>query len=92
MLLCTSIQHACYRIFELQGPLAALPVPYRTTEKQPTFFSLTVPYTGNYTLFFKNCLSSQCIASLLQTEVNDCSSGYSCELNFVSFLHEGQCV
>ncbi|KAJ8321331.1 hypothetical protein KUTeg_001189 [Tegillarca granosa] len=29
-----------------KGPIAAVPVPYRTTSKQPTFFSVTVPGTG----------------------------------------------
>ncbi|XP_045192064.2 betaine--homocysteine S-methyltransferase 1-like isoform X1 [Mercenaria mercenaria] len=28
-----------------KGPIAALPVPYRTTPEEPTFFSLTVPGT-----------------------------------------------
>ncbi|XP_002740346.1 betaine--homocysteine S-methyltransferase 1-like [Saccoglossus kowalevskii] len=28
------------------GPLAALPVPFRTTSKEPTFFMLTDPLTG----------------------------------------------
>ena len=34
----------------LKGPIAALPVPYRTNENQVTFFSLTVPGTGLFTL------------------------------------------
>lgn len=29
-----------------QGPIAALPVPYRTTEKEKTFYALTDPKTG----------------------------------------------
>lgn len=29
-----------------KGPLAALPVPYRTTEKEKTFYALTDPVTG----------------------------------------------
>ena len=32
----------------LQGPVAALPVVYRTSEKEPTYHLLTVPGTGRY--------------------------------------------
>jgi len=31
-----------------KGPLAALPVPYRTTEKEPTFLVLSDPKTGKH--------------------------------------------
>ena len=32
--------------FYSQVPLAALPVVYRTSEKEPTFWALTDPLTG----------------------------------------------
>ncbi|KAK3102274.1 hypothetical protein FSP39_010105 [Pinctada imbricata] len=44
-----------------KGPIAALPVPYRTTPEQPTFFSLTVPYTDKmaFPLDLHSCLCSR---------------------------------
>ncbi|XP_070568435.1 betaine--homocysteine S-methyltransferase 1-like isoform X4 [Ptychodera flava] len=43
-----------------KGPLAALPVPYRTTVEQPTFFMLTDPVTGRK-LFPEDTEVSSCI-------------------------------
>lgn len=43
MPLIREVKQAC------KGPVAALPVPYRTTGKQKTFFSLKDPKTGKYT-------------------------------------------
>lgn len=39
--LMTEIRRAC------KGPIAALPVPYRTTTHQPQMQFLTIPETGN---------------------------------------------
>ncbi|KAH3782331.1 betaine--homocysteine S-methyltransferase 1-like isoform X11 [Dreissena polymorpha] len=44
-----------------KGPVAALPVTYRTTPEEPTFFSLTVPGTKNraFPLELCTCLCSR---------------------------------
>ncbi|XP_060065662.1 betaine--homocysteine S-methyltransferase 1-like [Ylistrum balloti] len=50
-----SVRDAC------KGPIACLPVPYRTTAAKPTFFSLTVPETEkkSFPLELLTCLSSR---------------------------------
>jgi len=54
------IRQAC------KGPIAAIPVPYRTDEKEKTFFSLTVPKTDElaFPLNLHSCMATR-------TEIRD---------------------
>ncbi|XP_062583596.1 betaine--homocysteine S-methyltransferase 1-like [Saccostrea cucullata] len=63
----TLIQKAC------KGPIAALPVPYRTNQNQVTFFSLTVP--GTEKMAFPLDLSScYCTREEIRTFAEQCKA------------------
>lgn len=61
-----------------KGPIAAVPVPYRTTSKQPTFFSITIPGTDirAFPLNVSSCLSTREEVELFAQEAKALGAQY----------------